>query len=86
MTVTVVELFEVIQVDHQQREGSAGTLGAGGSLLDTQVEGRPVAEPGEGVGQGHFLQLLFALPQVEQPLPAFQVALQAGTQFVMISR
>ncbi len=70
MTVGVVELFEMVEIRHDHRQGPVVALGAVDLLLQAFLEMAVVVETGETVGIGQpagVLEVVDAAdPQVEQ--------------------
>src|SRR4051812_5108677 len=54
----VIELLEMIDVDHQQRKPEAVAFGGGERFDDASLEATPVVDAGEAVGRGHGLGLV----------------------------
>ena len=52
MTISVVELLEVVRVDHQQSDRLASLFGLGKMSIGTCKEGSAVGESGQSIGIG----------------------------------
>ncbi len=63
MAVLVVDFLEIIHVDHQHRQRITVTARAAQFDLAQFIEMPPVVQPGQAVGDGHFLEL-FEQPRV----------------------
>ena len=64
VTVEVVELLEVVDIDHQQAHRLAGQRSAADGLMQGGIEPAPVEQAGQGVGDGFLTHAVKIAPQL----------------------
>ena len=69
MTSGVVDLLQVIQIDHQERERHSRAARAGELLLEALVEAGAAGDVSQRVGAGQRAQLVLP-PADDQPQPS----------------
>ena len=86
MAVRVVDLFEVVQVQHGDGEGVLGSPGPGHLLLHPGEERAAIRDAGERIGGGLYLQLLLEFQQVLMQLHDPLTGVDAHLEFVGVER